>query len=111
MKFIAIFVSSCILFLTASAGIPATLYAHQKENCCQKQAVNKNCDRNQQDNANDNCAKGICNPFFSCSGCGLLKEPNVIVKSVFSFMKKEIPASNTGIPSDYSKTDWHPPKV
>jgi hypothetical protein len=106
MKFLAIFLLSCIIFLSFFAGMDNTM---QRDNCCWKHA--KYC-HEQKGNSQKGCEKGICNMMLSCSLCGfVIVQPLSVCPKTTLLNNRRFFTYQAGQLSNYSPVGWHPPKV
>ncbi len=111
MKFSAVLLIVCILFLSSFPGmVSATVKA--KMDCCKKLTGKDACHHNSSKNQSDDCEKQGCAMLFSCSICGFIPVGTLKLESNFSFLLKQpVPLHRTAYLSDYQKADWKPPKV
>jgi len=108
MKLMAYFLLACLMLLSSISGTANTLRLAAKENCCEKSV----CKHGQNQKQEKNCDNGLCNRMLSCSRCGFLPVGQLSVSKQFAQIVKRATLQTTMVmTSDYSETDWHPPKV
>jgi hypothetical protein len=109
MKAVAFVMMICLVFLSGFTGNAKSLTASTKENCCHQKA--KQSTPCSAEHKGDGCNE-MCNPVFSCAGCGFLKVNRLSVNPA-PFVLKEVSLTiyYMGDLSDYSAVNWNPPKV
>jgi hypothetical protein len=109
MKYLAVFLASCILLLS-SVSVMASPYQGQAS-CC-KESTHKDCCKQQKQSSDNNCAKGACNAMLSCSTCGFILSPSFSLSPAMIDLNNQIAYPFiTGQISDYHDNDWNPPKA
>jgi hypothetical protein len=109
MKYLAIFLASCILLLS-SVSVMAS--PHQGQASCCKESTHKDCCKQKKQTSDNNCAKGTCNAMLSCSNFGFIPSPSVSLSPVMIDLNNQIAHPFiTGQVSDYHDNDWNPPKA
>ena len=112
MKFSAVLLIVCILFLSSFSGMVSASIVKAKIDCCKKLAGNDACHRNSSKKQASGCEKPGCAMLFSCSICGFIPVGTLRLESNFSFLPKQpVPLNRTPNLSDYQKADWKPPKI
>jgi hypothetical protein len=111
MKYIAVFLTLCILFLSSVSGMANTLNHKGSASCC-KESVHKDCCKQQKHGSDDDCAKGTCNAMPSCGNCGFIINPFVSLSPAMNDLNDQIiHPFEIGELSDYHSNDWNPPKA
>lgn len=110
MKYIAVFLASCILFLSPASGMATNLHHKVSASCCKASSPKNHCGDQKNIPCNDG-AKGTCNTMLSCSTCGFLTAPTLAVLPVITNLNNQIThLFVTGELSDYQDNDWNPPQ-
>ncbi|QHS55241.1 hypothetical protein GWR56_06685 [Mucilaginibacter sp. 14171R-50] len=111
MKYLAVFLTLCILFLSSVSGMANTLHTKASASCC-KQSAQKDCCKQQKHNPDNNCAKGTCNAMLSCGIYSFTIVPSVSLSPAITDLKDHaaLPFA-VGELSDYQDNDWNPPKA
>jgi hypothetical protein len=108
MRASAFLMIGCLIFLSAFAGKVKTSSRVVKENCCHKMAKQTPCSSTQ----NNDSGRGMCYTMLSCASCGFLKVDPVLVNAVPPVLiKVQVTPYHMGDLSDYSISNWNPPKV
>ena len=111
MKYIAVFLTSCILFLSSASGMANTLHDKVSASCCAASA-HKDCCKQQKQNPYNNCAKGACNAMLLCGTCGFTIIPSVSLSPAITDLNDQATHPFAiGELSDYQDNDWNPPKA
>lgn len=111
MKFIAVLLIGCLLFLSSFPGTANAATNTAKMDCCKKMAVKDICHHKSPKNEPGGCEKPGCAMMFSCSICGFIPVASLSLTSNVSFiLQQPVPLYKTGNLSDYQKADWKPPK-
>lgn len=111
MKYIAVFLMSCILFLSPISGMANTLHPEVSAPCC-KENMHKDCCKHEKHNPDNNCPKGTCNAMLSCGTCGFTIIPFVSLSPAITDLNDQVTHPFAiGELSDYQDNDWNPPKV
>ena len=111
MKYIAVFLATCILFLSPVPGSASGLHHEVSAFSCKKGLTKDHCGDQKNIPCND-CAKGACNAMMSCSTCGFVMSSSIVVSPAMIDLSSQIthPLS-TGKLSEYQDKDWNPPKA
>lgn len=111
MKFLAVFLIGCILFLSSFSGMVSGTPVSAKTDCCMKTSGKDVCHHKTSKNETGGCDKPGCAMLFSCSICGFIPVGTLMLPSNFSFLLKQpVPLHITGNLSAFHKADWKPPK-
>lgn len=111
MKYIAVFLISCLLFASSVPGGANTLHQKVSASCGQASSPKNNCGDQKNIPCND-CAKGTCNAMMSCSTGGFLMSSSIVVSPAMIDLSSQITHPfSTGELSDYQDNDWNPPKA
>ena len=111
MKFLAVLLLCCIVFLSTLSGMVKPLQLVAKKACCQRIAGKKVC---HQKNAksDDGCNKPGCVMLLTCNICGFLTEQALSIHPGYlPFNQKPVSLYKIGELSAYHKSDWKPPKA
>jgi len=109
MKFIAVLLIGCMLFLSSIPGMANANAA--KIVCCKKMAGKDACNHKPAKDQTGGCEKPGCAMLFSCSICGFIPVATLRLPSNISLIiEPPVPLYKTGNLSDYHKADWKPPK-
>jgi hypothetical protein len=113
MKFTALMLIACIVFLSSFAGNVKPALMAKKTNCCAKTKKNAHCPKEtEKKHQEDNCEKYGCNMLLTCSICGFLMVEPVEVKPVLSKLSKSSATIyKLGNSANYIASDWKPPKA
>ncbi|WP_460693071.1 hypothetical protein [Mucilaginibacter puniceus] len=112
MKYIAILLIGCVLFLSTFPGMANTASNSAKMDCCKKLAGKDTCHHNPAKDEAGGSEKPGCTMLFSCSICGFIPVCTLRLQSNVSLMlRKPVSLYITGNLSDYHKTNWKPPKA
>jgi hypothetical protein len=85
---------------------------HQGQASCCKESTHKDRCKQQKQNSDNNCAKGVCNTMLSCSTCGFMLNPSVLLSPATIDLNNQIARPFiTGEISDFHDNDWNPPKA
>jgi hypothetical protein len=106
MKFVALILASCIIFLSSFAGMDNNI---QKDKCCLKHSK---CCYEHKGNNQKGCQTGMCTMMLSCSICGFLIVQPLSVSPKTTFLNNHLFFTyQAGLLSNYSPVGWHPPQV
>jgi len=109
MKYIAVFLATCVLLLSSVPGIANT---HRGTVAYCKESGHQDCCKQQKQTSDNDCAKGTCHMMTSCSTCGFIIIQSIVVSPVMIHLKNQIAYSYiAGELSDYQDNDWNPPKA
>ncbi|MCR8557378.1 hypothetical protein KXD93_06980 [Mucilaginibacter sp. BJC16-A38] len=109
MKYIAVFLATCILLLSSVPGMANT---HRGAVAYCKGSRHQDCCKQQKQTSDNDCAKGTCHMMVSCSTCGFIIIQSITVSPVMIHLKNQIAHSYlAGGLSDYQDNDWNPPKA
>jgi hypothetical protein len=112
MKFLAVLLIGCIVFLSSFSGMVNTSPVAAKMDCCKKAAGKAACHHKPAKNEAGGCEKPGCAMLFSCSICGFIPVGTLTMPSNFSLsVEKPAPLYKTSDLSAYHKADWKPPKT
>ena len=119
MKLVASILAILILFLTVQPILAHQSYIAQKENltsdnCCSgEEETCKHQDKSQkQDDTNQCCNNGHCNPFEICACCYYISSIKpVFYISNFLQIKEKVRLTKDKILSSYIQDFWQPPKT
>jgi hypothetical protein len=108
MKVVA-FVMICLFCLSGISWKAGSLSTSAKETCCHKMAKQSSHSHKQN---NDCGGNGVCNMLLCGAGCGFLKVDPVTVNPVIPILKESpVTPYHIGDLSDYSLSNWNPPRV
>lgn len=112
MKFLALLLIVCIVFLSSFAGSVKPLPVAEKTDCCAKANKNAHCPKTpEKKHQKDNCEKYGCNMLLTCSICGfLVVEPVRVNPALVALVEKTVPTYQYGNSAVYFAKDWKPPK-
>lgn len=111
MKYLAVFLTLCILFLSSVSGMANTLHTKASTSYC-KQSAQKDCCKQQKQHSDNNCAKGTCNAMLSCGTCSFTIISSVSLSPAITDLKDRAARPfAVGELSDYQNNDWNPPKL
>jgi hypothetical protein len=111
MKYIAVFLATCILFLSPVPGNANGLHHQVSASCFKKSSPTDHCGGQKHIPCND-CSKGTCNTMMSCSTGGFLMSSSIVVSPVMLDLSSQITYPfSTGELSEYQDNDWNPPKA
>jgi len=111
MKFTAVLLICCIVFLSSFSGMVKPVDVTPKTDCCNKTAA-KHCEKTHHKPVKDDCEKNGCNMLLTCSICGFLVVEPVNVKSaIVIFIENPVPTYKSGNAVAVLPSDWKPPKV
>lgn len=109
MKYIAVFIATCILLLSSVPGMANT---HRGTGAYCKENRHKDCCKQQKQTSDSDCAKDTCNVLLSCSTCGFIIIQPIAVLPVMAHLNNQIAHHFiAGELSDYHDNDWNPPKA
>jgi len=113
MKFLALLLIVCIVFLSSFIGPAKSIPVEQKADCCAKTHKNAHCPKaSKKKHQDDNCEKQGCNMFLTCSICGFLAvEPVRVDAALTAILEKTVPTYQYSNSAVYFAKDWKPPKV
>jgi len=112
MKFLALLLIGCILFISSFSGMVSVSRVNAKVDCCKKNAGKDACHHKPVKDEAGGCEKPGCAMLFTCSICGFIPVGSLMLPSNLSFqLKQPVPLYKTGNLSDYHKADWKPPKA
>jgi len=110
MKFLAVFLVMCILFLSFT-GMTTSIQQPAKKTCCSKMDKNSVCGQQKPGQQKD-CEKQGCTMMFSCPLCGfLIGEQLTIRPDLLTYIEKPVSLYKIGDLSAYHPSDWKPPKT
>lgn len=111
MKYLAVLLIGCILFLSSFSGMVNTSTATAKMDCCKKMTGKDAC-HHKAAKDEGGCEKPGCPMLFSCSICGFIPVAALKLPSNISFLLKQpVPLYKSGNTTAYHKADWKPPKA
>jgi hypothetical protein len=113
MKFLAVLLSVCILFLLTAGMIKPVEQPPGKHKCCDKTAdMHAFVMKKMQEQHQKNCGKQACLMLFSCTLCGfIIVEPLRFLAHFTTYTEKPISLYSIGELSAYHTSDWKPPKA
>jgi hypothetical protein len=113
MKFTALLLIACIVFLSSFAGNVKPAPIAKKADCCAKTQKNAHCPNGaEKKHQKENCDKNGCNMLLTCSICGFLMVESVEVKPVLStFVANADTIYMFGNSANHLASDWKPPKA
>jgi hypothetical protein len=112
MKFVAVLLSVCILFLATTEMIKPAEPSVQKM-CCHKMAgMSVLQKKKNQDGHNKGCENQGCTLLFSCTLCGFIVIEPIKFQPHFAIhTEKPVSLYKIGDLSAYHPSDWKPPKA
>lgn len=112
MKFLAVLLVTCIVFLSSSSGMQNTVQLPAVKMCCENAAAKDACHKSNNESKKDNCGKEGCPMLLNCSICGFLMVPTLAMAPKFSCQtSKPISHYKIGDLSAYHANNWKPPKT
>jgi hypothetical protein len=113
MKFVALFLTACILFLSTTGMVKPVEQSSGKKTCCHKTAgISAAQMKKMQERHHKDCPKEGCTMLFSCTLCGfLVVEPLTIISHSFNYIEKPVSLYKVGDLSAYHPFGWKPPKA
>lgn len=112
MKFVAVLLSVCILFLSTT-GMVKPVEAIAKKMCCHKMAnMSAQMKKMQHQPNKKGCEDQGCAMLFSCTiCCCIIVEPVRLQPHYAAYYEKPVPLYKIGDLSAYHPSDWKPPKA
>lgn len=111
MKFVAVLLIGCMLFLSSFPGTVNAVPVTAKMDCCKKAGGASACHYTPAKNRESGCEKPGCAMLFSCSICGFIPASQLRVQHNFSLLLQQpVALYKIGDLSAYHKADWKPPK-
>jgi hypothetical protein len=113
MKFLAVFLSVCILLLS-TAGIVKPVETGAKKMCCHRMANMSAAQmkKMQQQHNHKGCEKQDCTMLLSCPlCCFIIVEPLQFQPHYAAYAEKPVSLYKIGDLSAYHPSDWKPPKA
>ncbi len=111
MKVLSVFLIVCLFFLSASSGWVQAASKTDRHSCCKKMAGAMSCRSDHQKQRGD-CGQPGCAMMFSCSLCGFIPVPAVILQRTFAcYLPKPVAPVIIGDLSAYHPSSWKPPKA
>lgn len=111
MKFLKLIMLSIIVVLSSYVGMISFIDLSLKEDCCSQETTDHTCQNKNQEPCTNN-EGGMCNPVLSCHFSGFVLTKLYKLDYPYSLIKeKGHPIFSLGISSDYSNTNWRPPRV
>lgn len=111
MKFLAVLLSACILFLSFS-GMITPVQPPAKKICCDQMTGKSACHQHKKQDPKKDCEDQGCTMMFSCSVCGfLIVEPLRIQANFSTYLPKPVSLYKIGDLTAYHSPDWKPPKA
>nr|WP_294945848.1 hypothetical protein [uncultured Mucilaginibacter sp.] len=111
MKFLAVLLLCCIVFLSAFSGIDKPAQLKANKTCCKRMPGKMGC-HNKKAKKDNGCTKPGCAAMLSCSICGFFTEqPLTLQPGYLPFSPKTVALYKIGKLSAYHKADWKPPKA
>lgn len=111
MKFLAVLLLCCIVFLSAFSGTVKPVRSVPNKTCCKRVAGKKVCQEKKAKN-DDGCTKPGCATLLTCGICGFLTEQALTLHPGYlPFNLKTVSLYKFGKLSAYHKADWKPPKA
>jgi len=113
MKFLAFFLTACILFLSTTGMVKPVEQASGKSMCCHKMhGMSAAQMKKMKEQHHQGCEKQNCTMLFSCTICGfLVVEPLQVKPDFLKYIEKPISLYKVGDLSAYHPSDWKPPKA
>jgi hypothetical protein len=109
MKYIAVFLATCILLLSSTQGMAKP---HDGTGASCKESRHQDCCKQQKQTSDNDCAKGTCNMMMSCSTCGFLIIQSIAISPAMIHLNNPIAHPFiAGELSDYQDKEWNPPKA
>ncbi len=113
MKFLAVLMSVCILFLSTTGMTKPAEQLPVKQICCSKMAgMHPGAMKKMQEKHQQGCDKQGCTMMFSCTLCGfIIIQPLRVQPYFIIYYEKPNSFYRIGDPSAYHVSSWKPPKV
>ena len=113
MKIIAFILATYISLLTVQP-VAEQIYAsftHKEKVCTMACCKNKHARDNKED-ANNCCNKGVCNPFGMCNCCFIYNQPQTTIAfNNVALSNKLVPSTENNFISTFLSDCFHPPEI
>lgn len=112
MRFLAVLLSVCVLFLSSSfLEISKPVQPIAKHMCCPRMSGKMMCAKKMKEQENS-CGKQGCTMVFTCGLIGFtIVEPLSIKLNIPRFIEKPVSLYKIGDLSAYHASNWKPPKA
>jgi hypothetical protein len=112
MKYFAVLLIGCILFLSSFSGMVDISPATAKMDCYKIMTGKDACHHKAAKDEGGACEKPGCPMLFSCSMCGFIPVAALkLPSSILFLLKQPVPLYKSGNMTEYHKADWKPPKA